>query len=101
MTECDKFARLRLECFGTESPQPPFMMDFDKVVNFLKAAKIETLEIYQTTQDYQRAVALPDSGDEADRADPNSQIRPTQTPNPLIFQVLGLGVQQNPDNVRN
>ena len=63
MTECDKFARLRLECFGTASPEPPFMMAFSQVVAFLKLAKIESLEIYQTQKEYQETLMSSDSAD--------------------------------------
>merc|ERR1712110_1319858 len=66
MTECDKFALLRLEFFGTDRPQLPFMMGMSKVIDFLKAAKIRTLEIYETQQQYQLEQQLTDSEENSD-----------------------------------
>ena len=63
MTDCDKFAALRLRCFGTDSPRPPFMMGIAKVIEFLKEAKIASLEIYDSQQQYHQLQQLSDSAD--------------------------------------
>ena len=48
MTHCPKFASLRLSIFGNSQPQPPYCMPLPKIINFLKEAKIASLELYNT-----------------------------------------------------
>ena len=52
MSHCDKFAPLRLQIFGQAEPQPPYTMPLHKVIDFLKAAKIHSLEMYETYKQF-------------------------------------------------
>ena len=54
-----------LQFFGTDTPRPPFMMGVTKVVEFLKAAKITTLEIYDSQKQFEESQKLPESDDES------------------------------------
>ena len=65
MSECDKFAALRLAVFGVAEPKPPYTMPVGKVVDFLKQAKIETLEMFDTYKEYlKHCITGPSSSDE-------------------------------------
>ena len=61
MAECDKFALHRLQCFGVDRLQLPFLMRIARVVDFLKEARIETLEIYDTQAQFQQSQQISES----------------------------------------
>ena len=69
MVECDRFAHLRLKFFGTDRPQLPFLMGIVQVLDYLKAANIETLEIYDTQKQYEQEQQWTDSADSQSDSD--------------------------------
>lgn len=70
MSFCDKFAELRYRVFEESYPQKPFVVDVPKLVTFLKEAKIQSLEMFQTFQDYRKHHGLlSDTGTESEHGD--------------------------------
>ena len=53
MSRCDKFAVLRQVFLGDAFPQPPYLMPISRVITFLQALQIPSLEIYKNQQAYQ------------------------------------------------
>ena len=53
MSRCDKFAVLRQVFLGDAFPQPPYLMPITRVISFLQASQIPSLEIYKNQQEYQ------------------------------------------------
>ena len=50
---------------GVAEPKPPYTMPVGKVVDFLKQAKIETLEMFDTYKEYlKHCITGPSSSDE-------------------------------------
>ena len=66
MSFCDKFAQLRLEVFGTHSPTAPYTMEVSKVISFLKQARIESLEMYESFKHYLQDKGLDGESDRED-----------------------------------
>ena len=62
LSQCDKFATLRLMHFGNAYPLPPFTMPLNKLIDFLREAQIKSLEMYETYEKYlQTNFPVPDS----------------------------------------
>ena len=64
MSYCDSFAALRLEVFGQAYPQQPYDVKVSQLITFLKRAKIESLEMFDTYKDYLRSKGLDSESDQ-------------------------------------
>ena len=55
MSHCNRFATLRQLCFNDPYPAPPYTnLQFEQIVNFLKFAKINTIELHSSVREMLR-----------------------------------------------
>ena len=71
MSHCDKFATLHLSVFGEAYPHPPYSIPLSKVFDFLKQAKIKSLEMYGSFNDFLAATCPEPVSDSEQEDDPS------------------------------